>query len=177
MPSFDFRSLFTTRPERQLASGPGASAEWRIKPTSFAEDDQDPRFPAFQQAWKQGAGLNDLFGPDPFELHGTVAPSGGDNHRPDVAKVQTLLGKAGYVDIRDGGPNGYASDMLDSAIRDFQKDQGLKVDGVLKPGGPTITALGGLLGGSAQPKPAPQKGLFGEFNGDSNAIVEGEWDW
>lgn len=147
MPGFDFQSLFTDQPQRQPSGSPGAEPEWRIKPTSFAEDDADPRFPAFQQAWKQGAGLNDLFGPDPFKLQGTVAPSGGDNTRPDVAKVQTLLGKAGYVGIRDGGPNGYPSDMLDGAIRRFQQDKGLKVDGVLKPGGPTITALGGLLGG------------------------------
>lgn len=149
MPRFDFQSLFTDPPQRQPSGGLGAEPEWRIKPTSFAEDDADPRFPAFQQAWKQGAGLNDLFGPDPFQLHGTVAPSGGDNTRPDVAKIQTLLGKAGYVGIRDGGPNGYPSDMLDGAIRRFQQDKGLKVDGVLKPGGPTITALGGLLGGDA----------------------------
>lgn len=155
MPRFDFQSLFTDPPQRQPSGGPGAEPEWRIKPTSFAEDDADPRFPAFQQAWKQGAGLNGLFGPDPFQLHGTVAPSGGDNTRPDVAKVQTLLGKAGYVGIRDGGPNGYPSDMLDGAIRRFQQDKGLKVDGVLKPGGPTITALGGLLGGDTTSRRYP----------------------
>lgn len=38
----------------------------------------------------------------------------------------------------------------DKAIRDFQQDNGLQVDGVLKPGGPTIAKLGGLLGGRAE---------------------------
>lgn len=97
MAPFSFQSLFTDPPQRRQVSGPGASGDWRIKPTSLLDDDADPRFPAFQQAWQQGADLGELFGPSPFELHGIVAPSGGDNTRPDVAKVQTLLGKVGYL--------------------------------------------------------------------------------
>ncbi|MBI2239251.1 MAG: hypothetical protein HYU59_00450 [Magnetospirillum gryphiswaldense] len=98
MTRFPFQSLFTDRPERRWVSGPGASGDWRIKPTSLLDDDADPRFPAFQQAWQQGAGLGELFGPTLFDLHGVVAPSGGDNTRPDVAKVQTLLGRSDYQD-------------------------------------------------------------------------------
>ncbi|NFV81885.1 peptidoglycan-binding domain-containing protein [Magnetospirillum aberrantis] len=70
--------------------------------------------------------------------------------RADVAKVQTLLGKAGYLDLGQDGPSGYANPNTDKAIRDFQKENGLQVDGVLKPGGPTIAKLGGLLGGGTQ---------------------------
>lgn len=133
MPGFDFRSLFTEDPERPLVSGPGATSDWRIKPKSLLDEDADPGFPAFQQAWKQGAGLGNLFGPAPFKLQGTVAPSGGDNTRPDVAKVQTLLGRAGYLDLGQDGPSGYPNPNTDKAIRDFQKDDGLQVDGVLIP--------------------------------------------
>lgn len=161
MTRFPFQSLFTDRPERRWVSGPGASGDWRIKPTSLLDDDADPRFPAFQQAWQQGAGLGELFGPTPFDLHGVVAPSGGDNTRPDVAKVQTLLGKAGYLDLGRDGPSGYANPATDTAIRKFQRDKGLAVDGILKPGGPTISALGGLLVGTTHAKP---KGLLGAFN-------------
>lgn len=150
MPGFSFQSLFNEDPERQLVSGPGATSEWRIKPRSLMDEDADPRFPAFQQAWKQGVGVGDLFGPEPFKLQGTVSPSGGDNTRADVAKVQTLLGKTGYLDLGQDGPSGYASPNTDKAIRDFQKDNGLQVDGVLKPGDPTIAKLGGLLGGGRQ---------------------------
>lgn len=150
MPGFSFQSLFNEDPERQLVSGPGATSEWRIKPRSMMDEDTDPRFPAFQQAWKQGADVGDLFGPEPFKLQGTVSPSGGDNTRADVAKVQTLLGKTGYLDLGQDGPSGYANPNTDKAIRDFQKDNGLQVDGVLKPGGPTIAKLGGLLGGRAE---------------------------
>lgn len=100
-----FQSLFIDPPKRRWVSGPGASGDWRIKPTSLLDDDADPRFPAFQQAWQQGAGLGELFGPNTFDLHGIVAPSGGDNTRPDVAKVQTLLGKAGYLDLGQDGPS------------------------------------------------------------------------
>lgn len=150
MPGFSFQSLFNEDPERKLVSGPGATSEWRIKSRSLMDEDADPRFPAFQQAWKQGAGIGDLFGPEPFKLQGTVSPSGGDNTRADVAKVQTLLGKAGYLDLGQDGPGGYANPNTDKAIRDFQKDNGLQVDGVLKPNGPTIAKLGDLLGGRAE---------------------------
>ncbi|HLO74840.1 MAG TPA: peptidoglycan-binding domain-containing protein [Magnetospirillum sp.] len=166
MPGFSFQSLFNEDPERQLVSGPGAASEWRIKPRSLMDEDADPRFPAFQQAWKKGAGIGDLFGPEPFKLQGTVSPSGGDNTRADVAKVQTLLGKAGYLDLGQDGPSGYANPNTDKAIRDFQKDNGLQVDGVLKPNGPTIAKLGGLLGGGGRPEPV-----------HTNNIVQGEWDW
>ncbi|MCA1909205.1 MAG: hypothetical protein LDL39_12670 [Magnetospirillum sp.] len=50
MTRFPFQSPFTDRPERRWVSGPGASGDWRIKPTSLLDDDADPRFPAFQQA-------------------------------------------------------------------------------------------------------------------------------
>jgi peptidoglycan hydrolase-like protein with peptidoglycan-binding domain len=162
MPGFDFQSLFNEDPERQLVSGPGATSEWRIKPRSLMDDDSDPRFPAFQQAWQQGAGLGDLFGPEPFKLQGTVAPSGGDNTRADVAKVQTLLGKTGHLDLGSDGPSGYANPNTDRAIRDFQKDNGLQVDGVLKPNGPTISKLSGLLGGDASSQPSDIR--RGEWN-------------
>jgi hypothetical protein len=181
MPPFPFQSLFTDPPQRRQVSGPGASADWRIKPTSLLDDDADPRFPAFQQAWQQGADLGELFGPSPFALHGIVAPSGGDNTRPDVAKVQTLLGKVGYLDLGQDGPSGYANPATDTAIRKFQKDKGLAVDGVLKPGGPTITALGGLLGGTTPASSTAQpKSLFGEFNESAApqaSIGQAEGDW
>ncbi|HTH16126.1 MAG TPA: BPSL0067 family protein [Magnetospirillum sp.] len=177
MPGFDFRSLFTEAPERQWASGPGASGDWRVKQKSLLEEDADPRFPAFQDAWKQGAGLTDLFGPQPFRLQGTVAPSGGDNTRADVAKVQTLLGKAGYLDLGQDGPSGYANPGTDKAIRDFQQDNGLEVDGVLKPGGPSITKLGGLLGGQSEPHDKSTSPFISEEEARRiGKIVNKSWD-
>lgn len=136
----DIQSFFTTRPKRPDSSlGAGASAE------------DDPAMPAFQKAWKDGALVEDMFGPSPFTLHGSIGRSGADNFRPDIARVETFLGDAGYYKpLTSDGPSGWHNANLDQAIRTFQKDKGLKVDGFLKPGGPTIGKIGSLLGSQDQ---------------------------
>ena len=138
-----YQSLFTDQPDKEFIPGPGYDGgSWQIKPTSFMEDDADQRFPAFQKAWQQGASNEEMFGDDPFKLQGAVGGSGADNHRPDVAKVETFLNQADYYQPpTDDGPSGYHGNTLDKAIRDFQGDTGLTVDGTLKPGGLTIGAL------------------------------------
>lgn len=142
---------FFTSPPRQGAAPLGAG---------LSGADDDPVLPAFRSAWKDGALIEDMFGPEPFKLHGSVGSTGADNHRPDVAKVETLLGDAGYYrPMTSAGPDGWHNPALDQSIRSFQKDKGLLVDGLLKPNGPTITAIGGLFGGSgksnSQTVPAP----------------------
>lgn len=68
--------------------------------------------------------------------------TGGANRRGDNAKVQSLLSRAGQLDLaRTGGPTGYGMMTLENGIERFQRDQGLKVDGRVDPGGPTIQKL------------------------------------
>lgn len=65
-----------------------------------------------------------------------------ENDRIDVAKVESLLGAHGYLDLdATGGPTGYAGARLADATRRFQKDNALRVDGRLAPGGETILTL------------------------------------
>ncbi|MBC7951818.1 MAG: hypothetical protein H7Z12_08395 [Rhodospirillaceae bacterium] len=82
------------------------------------------------------------------------APVGPDqpNRREDVIKVETVLGNTGHHDIlRSDGPIGYWGERQENAVKSWQEQNGLKVDGLLKPGGPTITSMkqtaGGLLSG------------------------------
>ncbi|MBI4968658.1 MAG: peptidoglycan-binding protein [Rhodospirillales bacterium] len=95
----------------------------------------------------------DLFGPhDPFTLTDGVG-QGATNRRADVAKVETLLGAAGYHDLdRTEGPTGYFGETLNQSIRRFQKDRELEIDGYLRPKGETIISLKGLLGSSTAEK-------------------------
>lgn len=68
--------------------------------------------------------------------------AGGKNDRLDIAKVESLLGAHGYLDLdATGGPTGYAGTRLADATRRFQKDKGLRVDGRLAPNGETILTL------------------------------------
>lgn len=65
-----------------------------------------------------------------------------ENDRLDVAKVESLLGAHGYLDLdATDGPTGYAGARLENATRRFQKDNALRVDGRLAPGGETILTL------------------------------------
>ena len=64
------------------------------------------------------------------------------NRNDDVAKVETLLGKAEYLKTdKTVLPTGKYGARTDKALRSFQRDYGLKVDGLVNPGGPTIRRL------------------------------------
>lgn len=152
----DYQSLFNDDPQVDtvIGSGPGGTRQM-VRQPSLVEDANDPRFPAFQQAWRDGTPYQQLLGDEPFRLKGTIAGNGGDNRRPDVAKAQVLLDKAGYHSsiAPDEGPNGYHSKPLDQDIRSFQRANKLVVDGKLSPGGETIRTLERTL--SQRPDAAP----------------------
>lgn len=154
----EFRSLFNEQPvvETVTSTGPRGVAE-AIRQPSLVDDANDQRFPAFQKAWRDGKPVEDLVGDTPFGPKSKIAGNGGDNRRPDVAKVQVLLNKAGFHEIpAEEGPNGYHSAILDQDIRRFQRANKLKVDGALSPGGETIRALERTLSVKTTPvAPAP----------------------
>lgn len=94
---------------------------------------------------------------DLFRLVGSVGEQG-DNDRQDVIKAQILLGESGYFNLPGlGGPTGWPSGGLSRGMRDYQKDRGLPVDGIMLPGGATMQSLSSELGdrlaGHAVPKP------------------------
>lgn len=101
----------------------------------------NPDWEAARGRWMEGASLRDLFGDSLFRLNGPVG-TGRANQRGDVFKLQALLHREGMLDAAaTGGPTGYWGNRDDVAMRDYQKDGGLKVDGWAAPGGPTLAAL------------------------------------
>ncbi|MCP5367166.1 MAG: peptidoglycan-binding protein [Hyphomicrobiales bacterium] len=106
----------------------------RTRPTwaIFGNDDQD-----FENKMATIGGFFDLSAP---------VGAGGANRRGDVVKVEALLANTGHHDLRPtDGPTGYGGPRLDEAIRGYQKETGLEVDGRLDPGGPTLASLGRRL--------------------------------
>lgn len=142
-PDVEFRSLFDEQPVVDTVTSTGSRGVAEVvRHPSLVDDASDPRFPAFQKAWRDGKPVEELLGNTPFGLKSKIAGNGGDNRRPDVAKVQVLLNKAGFHEIPEAeGPNGYHSTILDQDIRRFQRANKLKVDGALLPGGETIRTL------------------------------------
>ena len=88
-----------------------------------------------------------------------ATPAGGfDTRRDDAIRLEAILANSGDLDLAaTDGPTGYWGTGLDTALRGYQKRNGLKVDGWLRPGGPTIAhmreALGPILDGFARPSP------------------------
>lgn len=133
-----FHRLF----EQDPASEPFASDDVR---GDIDEPDRDGAFEAFRQAWRRGADLPDLFGRQPLALRAPVMPFG-PHRKADLAKLETFLDRTGHLDLTPTeGPTGQPSIRLDDAIRDFQAERGLMVDGVVNPKGETHRSLAAAL--------------------------------
>jgi hypothetical protein len=92
---------------------------------------------------------------DWFGLADTVG-LGRMNGRRDVFKVESILADAGDLDFAGtNGPNGYGHYTLDDGVRRYQKRTGLKVDGWLRPDGPTVTKMREQFGARFAGFPAP----------------------
>ncbi len=86
------------------------------------------------------------------------AGRGFDTRRADAIRLEGILANSGDLDLTaTDGPTGYWGSALDTAVRRYQKRNGLAVDGWLRPGGPTIAhmrdTLGSVLDGFAPPTP------------------------
>lgn len=74
-------------------------------------------------------------------LKGAVGNNMG-NAPEDVLTVKRGLSRAGYYDTGEAPePHGYLTKAMDESIRNFQKDNNLRVDGTLLPGGETERSL------------------------------------
>jgi len=92
------------------------------------------RFPGFGQG---SSPFDDNF----FTLGAPVGPDQ-PNRRQDVIKVETILGNTGHHDLaRTDGPLGYWGERQEMAVKTWQGENDLKIDGLLKPNGPTIASL------------------------------------
>ena len=75
---------------------------------------------------------------DLFKLSAAVG-RGQENNPLDVAKVESLMGATGHLDIeKTDGPTGYFGQRLEGAVKEFQNEEKLKADGLIKPEGETI---------------------------------------
>lgn len=104
-----------------------------------------------------------------FQISDSIGMEGRNNRR-DVAKVETLLGRLGELNLDETeGVTGYAGARLDEAIRRFQKRHTLKVDGQINPGGETITTTGAVLAASEE---EPDSGDEKDDKPDEHLIPE-----
>mgnify|MGYP003675217611 CR=1 FL=1 len=102
-----------------------------------------------------------------FSLKSSVG-DGHDNDPDDIADLEDSLVTIGAFTPRRGrpGPLPVITPELDMAVSRYQADRGLKVDGVLHPGGPTERAiqndLAGKPRGAGLAPPPGQRGAAGK---------------
>lgn len=81
----------------------------------------------------------------PFRLKKTIDPASNVD-LDDVWSLKHAFQGIGYYRPPDFGMHEYPDDGLFDGIKRFQKDQGLTVDGIMKPEGETATRLGEVIG-------------------------------
>lgn len=93
-----------------------------------------------------------------------VGPSIGNNPR-DVASVEHMLGVAGRLNpVRALAPSGRYDRELYDEVTAYQRERGLKADGLINPDGPTRNALRGDL---AEITRAPRRHWYPLISGES----------
>lgn len=72
--------------------------------------------------------------------------TGNDANPQDVFAAKVALARIGFLEIdAEAGVNGFVNRELVQGVKDFQKAQELRADGVLDPGGPTEGAINAEL--------------------------------
>lgn len=113
---------------------------------------------------------------DNFKINKTIGSSW-ITDQEDVAKTKSTLENTGDYKAPDWGINGISDEEMFDGLKSFQKREGLEVDGVMKPGGPTEERLRQvtqktrstpLVASTPQSRKPIQKTAQG--------IAEGEWD-
>ena len=76
-----------------------------------------------------------------IRIKNTLRQDSATTELDDVLKIKNALLKAGNYDIPEYGLTPYPDNALFQGIKEFQKKNALKVDGVITPEGETIKAL------------------------------------
>jgi peptidoglycan hydrolase-like protein with peptidoglycan-binding domain len=99
----------------------------------------------------------------------------------DVVHTKLRLQSHGYYDEPKYGVTEYPDTPLFEGIRRFQKDNGLQIDGLMRPGGPTETrACPAWFESPWTPNPALRLGAFRAVRLEHHtrsATRSGELDW
>ena len=104
----------------------------------------------------------------------------------DVVKIKSALKKTGDYKAPDWGVTGYPDQDMFDGLKSFQKREGLQVDGVMKPGGPTEKRLAqktkppsvaGTVARSMQPEAANRQRPDRRSSSNRTGGFAGPTDW
>jgi hypothetical protein len=87
---------------------------------------------------------------NPFRLKGPFGSEYGID-ADDILRTKKALSSLGHLPGPKGPITPYADRWMIDGLKSFQRSNGLAVDGIMKPGGPTAKALGQALGDIDEP--------------------------
>ncbi|MDR1025764.1 MAG: peptidoglycan-binding protein, partial [Lactobacillus sp.] len=79
-----------------------------------------------------------------FKTNRTIA-TGSENNIEDTLNLKYSMKDLGLYEEPSWGMQGFADQQMFESIKTFQKQNGLKVDGIIKPDGPTEKAINDRL--------------------------------
>lgn len=85
----------------------------------------------------------------------TIRQDSSKSRTDDILKVKQALSETGHYELPEYGLTPYPDKAMYKAIREFQKDKDLKVDGIIKPQGETINALNSENSEITEPSKSP----------------------
>ncbi|CAA6603920.1 conserved hypothetical protein [Rhodospirillaceae bacterium LM-1] len=114
----------------------------------------------------------------PFQIRKVI----GDDYNvdpDDTLNTKQALNRLGYyAPPQSYGMTPYPDRLMFNSLKAFQKDMGLKIDGLMRPGGPTEAQIGLRLAENERDKfnkPVPMPSHQGNNQKDCNASGRG-WD-
>ena len=108
-----------------------------------------------------------------FTLNETIDENSNAN-LDDTANIKFALTSLGYYDDSETGLSPYADRKLFTAIKDFQKDNELKVDGIIKPDGPTQKTIKNKLNSTVQTTEAFKDFVKNWWDMRKDATIDGD---
>ena len=93
----------------------------------------------------------------PFHLKRPIGPDS-NMDLDDVLNTKRALNDLGFMSLPKYGLTPYPDEKMIGGIKSFQRRNGLREDGVMKPGGPTLETLNRTLA-ERQPSPRPPNPL------------------
>lgn len=120
--------------------------QWVIKqrsPQPWAdEQESDPEVAQLRQQWRTGLPFTGVYNEDGSLRLIDAVGRGQPNQRGDVARLEIALRDAKQYEIDSTeGPTGWFGAPQEAAMRKYQREAGLRVDGQALAGGPTAKSL------------------------------------
>lgn len=109
----------------------------------------------------------------PFRMKDTVGRSYTTN-LDDTYNLKRALAGLGHIDTTKGTLDRYPDGAMLKGIESFQREQGLKVDGIVRPDGPTHQRLNAILGGIGRSAGRPSTNVTPQSDRISTSCFPGD---